>query len=996
MHLPSHGSLRLVFAFLLFASSATAEPFRVLHGFSMEPIAAEPLLTDPVDIAYDEDGRAYVAEMNDYPYTDKAAHKPNQENPSDQPIGKIRLLVDSDDDGVFDQSTIFADGLSWPTGVACWRGGIYVCATPDLWYFKDTNGDGVADEKRKIYTGFRKLNVQALVNNPVWGLDNCLYFSASTNGGTLTKVGDPAFKPLALARSDLRFDPRTETLELESGYGRFGNTFDDFGNRFVCNIRNPALHVVLPKRYLDRNPHLPPAVATQDVCGFGEFIPVHRVSPPEPWRVERAQRWSLSEASKHPGTELVGAGAVTSSCGITVYRGDAYPEDWRGQIFVADVASNLFLRLKLEPSGMTFKATRPDADADFCASESVWFRPVNFENAPDGCLHVLDMRREAIEHPWSIPDDIHAKVDLLKGIDQGRIYRLKPPGDWKRRPAPKLGKADTAELVKLLEHKNAWHRETAQRLLIERQDRAAAGALRRLLAEEYADEAPRIHALHTLEGLGLLTPADITTALGASDAARLKTHAVQVAEPLLKGDKALREKINALHTERDPRLLAHALLALSEVDSPSATQFAIKTATRIEADPWLAQAALSASAAIAKPLAMNRSMGIRTSPTQLDYVYRLARIAGATYDTDDLHDYFLLLLDVLRSHSEFGGSRRVFEGNMAAPVPEVALCALAGLKDGQQTQKVDLFSLGENYPTLKSLAELALPALANATQNARTDPAVYRFGLTLLPSDAETTLPTLLNLLNPETAPDVQVAALHRLADLENKEAGAALVEFFSGLTPVIQQQALEALLSRPTWLPALFDALESGQISPHLLSRARREWLATHPDAAIAGRAKALYAAKEDRARLVAQYQTDIAGLTPDPEAGAEVFRQFCIACHQSGDEGRAGIGPNLGTVKAWDPAQILTNILDPNREVTPDFIEYLVEKKDGTVVSGALVSETDAAVLLRRLDGGRESVSRRDIVKVKNSGLSVMPEGLEAVISPRQMADLIGWLRR
>lgn len=156
---------------------AAASTFETLHGFEMQLIAAEPLVTDPVSITYDEDGRAYVCEMSDYPYTDKAQHKPSQENPTDEPIGKVRLLTDTDGDGVFDKATIFAEELSWPTGAACWKGGIIVVATPDIWYLKDTDGDGVADVRQKLFTGLKKLNVQAVANNPIWGLDNKIYIA---------------------------------------------------------------------------------------------------------------------------------------------------------------------------------------------------------------------------------------------------------------------------------------------------------------------------------------------------------------------------------------------------------------------------------------------------------------------------------------------------------------------------------------------------------------------------------------------------------------------------------------------------------------------------------------------------------------------------------------------------------------------------------------------------------------------------------------------------
>src|SRR5262249_41175223 len=151
-----------------------------------------------------------------------------------------------------------------------------------------------------------------------------------------------------------------------------------------------------------------------------------------------------------------------------------------GQIFLGEVANNLIHREAVEPEGVTFRARRADADAEFVASTDTWFRPVNFVNAPDGTLHVLDMYRETIEHPWSIPDDIRAGLDLPRGADRGRIYRLAPPGS-RPRPTPRLSRVPTAELVSLLEHPNAWHRDTAHRLIFERQDRSAIDPLRSML-----------------------------------------------------------------------------------------------------------------------------------------------------------------------------------------------------------------------------------------------------------------------------------------------------------------------------------------------------------------------------------------------------------------------------------------------------------------------------------------------------------------------------------
>src|SRR5688500_11842835 len=248
-------------SFLLAASAMAVEPFprvpptpaeraeatfEVLHGFRMELIAAEPLVASPVDMAYDEDGRAYVVEMRDYPFPEEKNAEP-KEFP-----GTVRLLEDINGDGKFDRSAVFADKLAWPTSVCCYRGGVFVSAAPDIWYFKDTDGDRRADVRRKVFTGFGRYNVQAIMNGLRWGLDNRIYAAAAGNGGNVRHADRPDDPLIALTRRDVRFDPVTEKIEAIAGGERFGNTFDDWGNRFLCNIRNPVQHVVMPLHYVQR------------------------------------------------------------------------------------------------------------------------------------------------------------------------------------------------------------------------------------------------------------------------------------------------------------------------------------------------------------------------------------------------------------------------------------------------------------------------------------------------------------------------------------------------------------------------------------------------------------------------------------------------------------------------------------------------------------------------------------------------------------------------
>ena len=299
-----------------------ASTIHLQNGFRAELIAAESSVTDPIAIQYDANGLAWVVEMNDYPYSDKSFDMPWQRQQS-EPLGRIRVLEDNNGDGIYDSSTVFAENLSWHSGLALWKGGVYVAATPDVLYLKHTDGDRKADVRRRVFTGFRKYNVQAVMNNLKWGLDQQIYAAGSSNGGSVSAVG--ASSSVTMRRSDFRFDPRREELELVSGGARFGHTLADWGNRFLCDIRNPIQHVLLPARYLKRILFLPVISSLHDVVASGDSITVYQISSPEPWRIINAARQATRAATTPPRDSTVPQGYVTSSSGVTIYRSAAYP-----------------------------------------------------------------------------------------------------------------------------------------------------------------------------------------------------------------------------------------------------------------------------------------------------------------------------------------------------------------------------------------------------------------------------------------------------------------------------------------------------------------------------------------------------------------------------------------------------------------------------------------------------------------------------------------------
>ncbi|MBM4076463.1 MAG: dehydrogenase, partial [Planctomycetes bacterium] len=296
--------------------------FEGVDGFHMQLVAAEPLVTSPIAAAFDEDGNFFVCEMRDYPYKPATGL---------EPIGRVTMLRDTDGDGDFDESHIFADKLLWAAGVVPWKGGVFVASTPDIWYFKDTDGDFKADVKRKVFTGFGTGNQQAMVNNLQMGLDHWIYGSTAGNGGTI-KPGDKPDSPgISVTGRDFRFHPVTEKLELVTGTVQFGNTFDDWGNRFVCSESRPILQVILPDHYLVRNPYLPSPYGIENIAAGP--VPIFRISPTERWRqIRSSRRIAKNErASTSPGASHH---VVDAAAGVTIYRGGAYPPEYYGQMFV--------------------------------------------------------------------------------------------------------------------------------------------------------------------------------------------------------------------------------------------------------------------------------------------------------------------------------------------------------------------------------------------------------------------------------------------------------------------------------------------------------------------------------------------------------------------------------------------------------------------------------------------------------------------------------------
>ena len=939
-------------------ASQAVKTFQLHKGLRIELVASEPLIESPVGMCFDEDGRLYVVEMRDYP---------------DQPekrLGRIKLLEDTKGDGHYDKATVFADHLSWPTSVFCYGGGIYVTMSPDMLWLKDAHGGGHADERKVVFTGFGvttdPLNVQGLVNNLNWNLDDRIEGTPSFDGGLVSRPGK-GDKPLDLRGRDFSFDPRDDVIRAENGGGQHGLSFDSFGRKFVC-MNNKAVETFMyDARYGGRNPlySMPPALVQADADGPD----VYRISPEEAWRVLRTKLRVSGQVSGPIENGGRSGGYFTGVSGITIYTGDALPEEFRDNAFIGEVANNVVVREVISPDGVGVVAHRAadEQKREFLASTDIWFRPVQFANGPDGALYVIDMYRECIEHPWSLPDDIKKRLDLHSGMDRGRIWRIVPEGFVPRNPQ-KLSKASTAELVALLEHPNGWHRETAARLLFERQDPSAVPLLEKLLKESKSPIG-RVRAMCALEGQGALKPAHVMIGLNDPDP-RVRCRAVLLAEHCLREPNfpdSLGEKLKRLAD--DPDINVRYQLAFSLGESRGTMEILelplAKIAQHDIDNRWI-QAAVISSAAHLEPSLFHlisesaeaRSVGGR------QFLSQLARIIGQRGGA-----YINEVLQTIDADLKSGDDQAAF--SLAQSVREGLRIA------GGQTQSAGGFE--------KIISRAKATASDSSAAPAMRIEAVRLLGTTTYEQSSSTLLP-LLDAPQPQ---DVRAATVEALDHFTSAQIAPELIKRFASFPPAVRSAAIAALLRRPERILLMLQAVQSGKMHPSDLTTAQANSLRKHRNATIRELAIKLLPASSLRDSIIQKFQPALA-LAGNAEHGHLIYQQRCVQCHHLGNEGFS-VGPDLTTIRNDGKPKALVNIIDPNREVAPNYVAYLVETKSGESVLGLLDGETATSMTVRQPFGKENVIPRSDITRLESQKLSLMPEGLEDGLSPQDFADLL-----
>lgn len=514
------------------------------EGYHLELVASEPMIKEPVAIAWDGNARMYVAEMLTYMQDADATGE-------QEPRSRISLLEDTDNDGKMDKSTVFIDNLLLPRMLQCINGELLVNETNtiDIWSYRDTNGDGKADTKKIVYKNDQYsangANMEHQRSGLDWNLDNWMYITYDpvrfryTNG---TIQGD--------------------TLVSGSGGGQWGLTHDNYGRLFYSSAGGEV-----PARGFQINP----------VYGKLDFADQFNAEFQKVWPIIATPDVQGGPKRLRPNVTL---NHFTASTGQSIFRGDRLPHDLVGDYIVCEPVGRIIRRAKV--INLEGKTTLQNAyyRQEFISSSDMNFRPVNTATGPDGNLYIVDMHRGIIQQGnWTRPGSfLRKKIDSLgmaPNIGHGRIYRL-VHDEYQRGPKPNMLNESSSKLLAYLDHPNGWWRDNAQKQIIALGNLSVVSALREIAGghQSSLSKKPghlgRIHALWTLEGLGAIDKEVIFTAF-KDEHAQVRKTAVWISEMYLKrDDEQMIDKVGELKDDADPDVRVQLLLSLYNSKSQKA------------------------------------------------------------------------------------------------------------------------------------------------------------------------------------------------------------------------------------------------------------------------------------------------------------------------------------------------------------------------------------------------------------------------------------------
>jgi putative membrane-bound dehydrogenase-like protein len=976
----------------------------VPDGFSVEIVAAEPDVVNPVAMCIDERGRYWITESLEYPRREPGPGR-----------DRVKVLEDTDGDGRVDKVTVFAKGLNIPSGIAVGYGGVWVANSPDILFLQDTDGDLKADKTEVIVTGFGRTDTHELPNSFTWGPDGWLYGLNGVFNHSHVKYAEsnPNFDPKHLGWqftcAMFRIHPRTREFQVfaEGTSNPWGIAINDEGDFFIsaCVIDH-LWHIVETGYYIRQGGPYPP------------------------------HTWPMRSIVEHKHQKA-------AYCGITWFDSDCYPEEYRKVLYMGNIHGGCINADVIERSGSTYKGKphpgfnpKPgawDGDeygtiaktgdeqkpklADLLTANDPWFMPVVQTTGPDGCLYILD---------WY--DRYHCYQDANAdpaGIERerGRLYRLVYKGH-RNRQADDLSQKSDDELVALLDGPNEYVRQTARRLLAERLSENPGEAIIRQLEARLFDEseqtttASRLQSLWTLASAGLITAQHVD--FDEEAPAELKSWGIQVACDQLNPSDYFEGWGWLRALEAAPEVKLRHLVGISKMDTSVVTKAGLllmavgsgKVDPLIRHVGWqnlvpLVNSDPSEVLEVAAQTLMQKD-SLTDPATQVELLPRLAA-AACTNQNTSIETLALFLDTVLQEQKVAGATKERVVGAISGALrqrslsdAQVAALKAAVLPGVAKTSAGAEGTLLHQLTVLRALLgeEHARSALQHTFADTGSGHDARMEALeTLVASGDDSVTRTVATLIGSE-ATDVRLreSIVAVLGQVSEPAVADVLLMNFDSFEPNLKPKAIEVLTQRPEWSLTLLKAIQAKEIDKDALNLNQIKRVALFKNDDVQKLVAETYGAvrqegRSDRQHVINFHRDFLNGTPGDAERGIAAFKKVCGQCHKLHGDG-AEVGPDITLNGRNNWEQLLQNVFDPSAVIGPGYQARVLLTADGRVLTGLAVEESDQRVVLKIQGGKLETVPRDQIEEYVVSGVSMMPEDLEKQLTPQEIADLFAYL--
>jgi putative heme-binding domain-containing protein len=946
------------------AAKTPAEAARAMTvppGFTVEVVASEPNLVNPVAMTFDEKGRVWVTESLEYP---RKSAGPGRD--------RIKILEDTDGDGTMDKFTVFAEGLNIPSGIAVGSGGVWVANAPDILFLKDTDGDGKADTREVVVTGFGRDDTHELPNSLTWGPDGWLYgLNGVFNRSVVTYRGKTHDFTAAL----FRIHPRTRDFELfaQGTSNPWGVAWNNDGAAFLSACVIDHLWHLTETGYYHRQ--------------GGPY-------PPYTWKLESIVDYKHQKAAY---------------CGIHFFDSDAYPDEYRERLYMGNIHGGCINVDSLKRNGSTYKGIK---HPDFLTANDAWFMPVVQKTGPDGCLYILDWYDRY--HCYQDANRDPAGIDRLKG----RLYRVRYKGT-PRAPKFDLARESDDQLIERLGSPNVYYRDQAQRLLRERNRPESREKLQSIVLREAEPRKRRMHALWTLVGADRLEHKFHLALLGAADPA-FRAWGVRAAGNMKVVDSDVLHRVLELAEDKDRDVILQVAIASEKIEGvkpvpilmdilrqsgddiliphivwqnlypllgvPESERNFVKEVARTPAVVSKVQADLL-------PRAVERMLG--NNPPHFELIAEvITQIASRATKDEHLADAARQSLNLLTEQVTSGQIDGTEREQLRAAIGRLLATIRDSGADGPL--HLDAILLGGALNDATAVAA----ARGYLVDPKRPQEQRLRALAVLIGAKNDAILDTVATVLSDTKGGSVDfrgkvVASLGRLDD---PKVATVVLGHLSAMESDLRPKAIELLTQRVAWSKSLIQAIEAKTVSKDALNLNQVRKLSASKDVTLAKGVKAIWGSIREgrnpqREGVIREVGRVLRASKGNPTAGAVVFKNVCAQCHKIYGEGQE-VGPEITANGRASFEQLLSNVLDPSLVIGEAFQATSVATADGRVLTGLQVENSPQRIVLKMQGGKLETVPRANVDEIKVSALSLMPEDLEKQLKPQELIDLFAYL--